>query len=443
MLEAIQQAAAVEDGSVNPHYLDHLVATAETRDIEATEDILSGSGVKLLARGSKISAAQRERLLQHKLQKPLEHCLGLSEGISPQRLAEVAHALLERYPLLAGLCSHARARPAAESLAHLPLSPPLQALLAIYAQRGSDRLEHAVGVALAALGLGRRLMPGDLEAHRLLKLAGLLHDVGELYLQPDYLRRDLPLHAEQWRHLVSHPIISHRVLHGIEGGGPALAALVISHHERLDGFGYPQGLRGEAELGLPAQILAAAEWLVGLMESGASAVVHASIATKLIPGEFSDQLLEELRQVSAASAGPHGLPNEAASLADALPKAVRVAIVLRSFRHSREQIEARLADASPALCSMLELFLHRLQQLQTSFTSAGLDTGQPEQVFDELVAEAGAVKVEVVSLVREFSWRMRELERESLMRASQLSSEDQALLQGLIDTLKADLSPSS
>ena len=442
MLDANKRAADEEEGSVNPHYLDHLLATAEQREIEATEDIVSGSGVKLLARGSKISASQRERLLQHKLQKPLEHCLGLSEGLTPQRLMDVAQALLQRHGLLASLCAHPRARPAAESLGQLPLSAPLQALLTLYAQRGPDRLEHAVGVALAALGLGRRLLPGDLEAHRLLKLAGLMHDVGELYLQPDYLRRDLPLHAEQWRHLVSHPIISQRVLRDIEGGGPELAELVLSHHERLDGFGYPQGLRGEAQLGMAAQILAAAEWLVGLMESGASAVVHASIATKLIPGEFSDALLEELRQVSADSGGPQGLPDEAASLADALPKAVRVATVLRSFRRSREQIEARLADASPALRSMLELFLHRLQQLQTSFTSAGLDAGQPEHVFDELVAESGPVKVEVVSLVREFSWRMRELERESLMRASQLSVDDQALLQGLIDTLKADLSPS-
>lgn len=442
MLEAIERAAAEDDGSVNPHYLDHLVATAEQREIEATEDIVSGSGVKLLARGSKISASQRERLLQHKLQKPLEHCLGLSEGIVPQRLSALAQELMQRHPLLLQLCQHERALPAAESLGQLPLSPPLQALLTVYAQHGPDRLEHAVGVALAALGLARRLLPGDIEGHRLLARAGLLHDVGELYLQPEYLRRDLPLHAEQWRHLVSHSIISHRVLSGIAGGGPALADLVISHHERLDGFGYPQGLRGEAQLGLPAQILAAAEWLVGLMESGASAVVHASIATKLIPGEFGSGLLEELRRVSLACAGPNALPDEAASLADALPKVVRVAAVLRSFRASRELIDARIADASPALRRMLELLLHRMQQLQTSFSSAGLDTGAPESVFGELVAEAGQVKVETVSLVREFSWRMRELERESLMRASQFSAEDQALLQGLIDTLKADLSPS-
>jgi len=63
MLDAIKRAAAEDVGSVNPHYLDHLVATAEQREIEATEDIVSGSGIKLLARGSKISASLRDRLL--------------------------------------------------------------------------------------------------------------------------------------------------------------------------------------------------------------------------------------------------------------------------------------------------------------------------------------------------------------------------------------------
>lgn len=430
-----------EDGTVNPHYLDHLVAAAEQQEIELTEDVVSGNGVKLLARGAKVDASTRERLLRHKLLKPLEHCLGISGGITGSRISEVAQELLERHDLLHALCQHERAQPAAVSLGKLALSAPLQALLTVYARRGPDRLEHAVGVALAALGLARRLLPGDIAGQQLLARAGLLHDVGELYLRPDYLQRDSPLQAEQWRHLVSHPVIGHRLLRDIEGGGADLAALVLSHHERLDGFGYPQGLRGDAQLDLSAQILFASEWLVGLIESGASAVIHASIATRLIPGEFGAAVLDILREASAGSAGGHSLSNEPASLADALPRAVRVATVLKSFRASRALIERRMADASPAMRSMLALCLHRLQQLQSSFSSAGLDTGQPDQVFQQLAAEQGEVKIEVVSLVREFSWRMRELEREAQMRAAQFSADDQALLQGLIATLKADLQP--
>ena len=91
--------------------------------------------------------------------------------------------------------------------------------------------------------------------HRILGLAGLMHDVGELYLPPASLQRDAPLQADQWRQIVSHPVIGHRVLGELDGGGPDLAELVLNHHERLDGFGYPRGLQSE-QLALPSQLLA-------------------------------------------------------------------------------------------------------------------------------------------------------------------------------------------
>eukprot|EP01137_Pigoraptor_chileana_P007778 Opistho-2@53800 len=125
-------STAAEDGAVNPHYLDHVVAAAGTQDIEVTEDIVSGNGVKLLARGAKVSAALRERLLQHKLQKPLEHCLSIADGISAERIGEVAAEQLARHALLQTLCQHGRAQPVAASLSKLPLSVPLQSLLTVY-----------------------------------------------------------------------------------------------------------------------------------------------------------------------------------------------------------------------------------------------------------------------------------------------------------------------
>ncbi|MFX8215154.1 HD domain-containing protein, partial [Acinetobacter baumannii] len=84
---------------------------------------------------------------------------------------------------------------------------------------------HAVGVALVAKALARRLLPGDVDQHRRIGLAGLLHDVGELYLDPGHLQRGAPLQAEQWRQIVSHPVIGHRVLRDLDGGAADLAEL--------------------------------------------------------------------------------------------------------------------------------------------------------------------------------------------------------------------------
>lgn len=121
------------------------------------------------------------------------------------------------------------------------------------------------------------------------------------YLDPAFLRRGAPLQAEQWRQIVSHPVIGHHVLRHLDGGGAELAELVLGHHERLDGFGYPRGLRGE-QFTPATQALAVAEWLTGLMEHGPGAGIHAGIATKLIPGEFGEPVLELLRAAPAPAA---------------------------------------------------------------------------------------------------------------------------------------------
>jgi hypothetical protein len=64
-----------DSGPANPHYVDHVVATAAARGIEACEHIVASNGTKLVAKGTRIDAQMRERLLQHKLSKPLEEYL--------------------------------------------------------------------------------------------------------------------------------------------------------------------------------------------------------------------------------------------------------------------------------------------------------------------------------------------------------------------------------
>jgi hypothetical protein len=119
------------DESVNPHYLDHVVATAATHDVEASEDILAGNGIKLLAKGARIDPAVRDRLLEHKLRKPLEDCVQVVGGVVPERFGPIADELLGQHPLLAAVCSNERAPPVSESLTRQRLSMPVQSLLTL------------------------------------------------------------------------------------------------------------------------------------------------------------------------------------------------------------------------------------------------------------------------------------------------------------------------
>lgn len=426
---------------VNPHYLDNVVAATQHHEVEASEDIVSGTGIKLLAKGARIEGHVRDRLLQHKLSKPLESSMQVTDGITPADCEQVAQTLLDKHPLLRALCASGRARPVPASLGGLTLTGPVQSLLTVYAEREPGRLEHTVGVAMLALSLGRRLLPGNIDLHRVLATAGLLHDVGELYIDPVYLAKGKRLEAEEWRHIVTHPVIGHHVLHDLEGAGPAIANLVLLHHERLDGFGYPRRIAGEA-FTPDGQVLAAAEWLMALAESGLSPMMRAGMATRLVPGEFSNALLEA---VSAAAREAPDAPvalDTATPLEEAVPRVVRLAGTLRRYRESAAWTEQRMAEATPELRSVLEAGQLRMRRIQSTFSSAGLDAHSPELLLGELAAlNDPLVYSEVMTLVGEMEWRLRELEREHRVRAETLTVPERAVIDAVIDRLKGARPP--
>ena len=74
--------------------------------------------------------------------------------------------------------------------------------------------------------------------------AGLFHDIGKLYIRASLLNARYALSEAEWRIMRAHAARGEQMLHA--NGAPGLAAIVRSHHERLDGSGYPDGLRGLA-----------------------------------------------------------------------------------------------------------------------------------------------------------------------------------------------------
>ncbi|MBL0726642.1 HD-GYP domain-containing protein [Piscinibacter sp. HJYY11] len=434
-------AGTASTDAVNPHYLNHVVKTSETHDVAVSEDILTGNGIKLLAKGARIDASTRERLLRHKLAKPLEDCIEIVNGIIPARFEPVAAALLAKHPLLNALCESDRARAIPASLGSLTLSMPMQSLLTVYGQQQEERVEHAVGVSMLAMALGRRLLPGEIDRHRMLATAGLVHDVGELYIDPALVRKGTRLDTQQWRHIAAHPLIASRVLRDMVGAGKDIADTVLMHHERLDGFGYPQGVKGEA-LSLNGQILAASEWLMGLVESGVTPLLRASMAARLVPGEFAPALLDA---VSSAARTAPDMPIELASappLEQMVPRILRIAGTLERFHGERGWIEQQILSANAPVRLVLESGLQRIQRIRASFSSTGLDTGNPVQIVSELASLQDArVYAEIVTLVGEMEWRMRELEREQRLRAGQLDASGQSLIAELVGRLKGPKTP--
>lgn len=430
---------AVDPASeVNPHYLDHVIHVSESRPVEAAEDIVSQNGIKLLAKGSQINEKVRERLLMHKLQKPLEDCIQVTQGVMPESFGPIGEGLFAQYPLLKVLCAHDLYPSAPTTLATLKLSNPVQSLLTVYAEYQSERLKHTAGVAMLALALARRMLPGESERHRMLALAGLLHDVGELYIDPAYMRPGTPLGPPEWRHVASHPVVGERVLRNMPGAGKEIASAVLHHHERLDGFGYPRGVQGAA-LPVNGQILGAAEWLMALIETSMTPMTRASVATKLIPGEFSRELTEAIATTALDDPSPAAPVADPMPLESAIPRVIGIAQTLERFREARPWIDKRLASARPGLRAVLQAGLNRLLRIQTAFSSTGLDTHDPDALVASLAEQRDAeLQVELMTVVGELEWRLRELERESLLRAGLLRAEESAVMRELIAKLKGE-----
>ncbi len=103
----------------------------------------------------------------------------------------------------------------------------------------------------ARLGAQAGLEAPDLEA---VAYGALLHDVGKIGVPESILTKPGPLNATEWQVMRSHPEIGARICEPLAAAG-AFGPIVRHHHERWDGHGYPDGLKGEA-IPLGARIVA-------------------------------------------------------------------------------------------------------------------------------------------------------------------------------------------
>jgi HD domain len=115
---------------------------------------------------------------------------------------------------------------------------------------------HTERVASIATALAQRLgyRGTALEA---VEIGALLHDVGKIGIPEPILRKEGPLDDEEWATMRTHPLISDRILSGIDLD-PIVRQCARSSHERIDGNGYPDGLSGN-EIPLPARIVFVAD----------------------------------------------------------------------------------------------------------------------------------------------------------------------------------------
>jgi len=134
----------------------------------------------------------------------------------------------------------------------------LEALVTALDARDRETKGHSTRVTEYTLDIARHmgLQPGTLTWEDL-KRAALLHDVGKIGVSDFILHKPGPLTPEEWEEMRRHPGIAYEMLKGVRFLA-APAEIVLSHHERFDGKGYPRALAGD-EIPQGARIFAVAD----------------------------------------------------------------------------------------------------------------------------------------------------------------------------------------
>src|SRR5438132_4463845 len=121
----------------------------------------------------------------------------------------------------------------------------LQALVHFLEEKDPYTRGHSVRVANYSLGIARQLQL-DQEVIDLIALGAELHDIGKIGVSEAVLHKAGKLSDAEYRHIMEHPGIGARILGPLMRDAPGALAIVRSHHERLDGSGFPDGLKGNA-----------------------------------------------------------------------------------------------------------------------------------------------------------------------------------------------------
>jgi putative two-component system response regulator len=173
---------------------------------------------------------------------------------------------------------------------------------------------HSERVGQYAIALGEEvgLMPAEMD---ILRRGAVLHDIGKISIPDAILNKPGPLTAEEYDVVKRHPLEGVRILEGLKSI-QAVLPLVRSHHERLDGAGYPDGLAGD-EIPLLVRILAVTDvfdaisserpYRAALPEAKSFEILHADAAGG---GLDAGLVAKFCRRFAGSIAGRPGSPTE-------------------------------------------------------------------------------------------------------------------------------------
>jgi putative nucleotidyltransferase with HDIG domain len=159
---------------------------------------------------------------------------------------------------------------------HRILEETVNALALAVAKKNPYTEGHQHRVTQLACAIAKALKLPQKQIHGL-RLAGLLHDIGKIAVPVEILNKPSQLSQSELRLIKTHPAVGYEILKPIEFPW-RIADIVLQHHERLDGSGYPQGLKIKNIL-IEARIVAVADVVEAMFSHRPYRAAHSLEAT--------------------------------------------------------------------------------------------------------------------------------------------------------------------
>jgi HD-GYP domain-containing protein (c-di-GMP phosphodiesterase class II) len=398
------------------HYLKHVTELGDAHPIVATQDIHATTGLKLVSRGVRFDSRLYEQLLNHKLMPQLDQCLAAEDTVTVEQVVRDAGMMLVDEKLLAEMrASLPGDRGLLQAVGGVTLAPGAAFKLTVMRERRPDLYQHSLFITLVSVYVGIKAGMDEAQLMRL-ATAALLHDVGILHVDPQLFERTHRMSEEERRHLYVHPVTAYLILEKFQEYPQEVLEAVLQHHERLDGSGYPQGLK-EAAINRLAQIIAVAEIVASRNNREAETAGSLRLETmlKINSHRYGRELIGHLKAFySKERLAPQSIREDKAAV---LVRLQRISSVLKQW-----EVICECCHANPLIGKFIN---DRMQELRRSMLATGFDPDAAE-TFIAGAEDDPQTLMEARIFAEEITWQVSELFHEIRRRWPALDSDEAA-----------------
>lgn len=379
------------------HYLRAVTELGDTREIVATCDIFSQSGIKLVAAGIQVTSKLHEQLVKHKLLPTLDKALSVENMLNSERILADVLELIECNATL-GKVAHviSQGNSCRQIISDIRFPAPLAFKLTVAKEKFPRIYQHSLLLMVISVYLAQ--CDGmSLHEEEWVAMAALFHDIGLLHIDPKLIEPAHVMSSAERRHLYAHPLTAYLMLSEFPELSKPIANAVLEHHERMDGSGYPRGLHGE-KISRYGQILAVAELAAKAFDSDNPRVPwrKLDVMLKLNSRKYGQGLIGHLNIFRDDSADTLSSVKEPERLVEQVNL---IAKLFDDFNHH-----------SDPLCPdpIFDFAQTRLAELRLSLFEAGFDPCDPDGLIQMFMDDPECM-AEYAPLLEETVWQFKSL----------------------------------